>query len=74
MCVSIWVVCIFFIAMRIAFSSARSIFWYPGSLSEIFVLLLGLYTPEHAVLPSIIPSKFLDGGMNDPSMYVHCCG
>ena len=60
--------------MSIAFSSALSMFWYPGNLSEIWVLLLGLYIPDPAVLPSIWPSEFLDGGMNDPSVYMHCCG
>src|ERR1700738_289944 len=74
MCVSILVNCIFLTAMRIAFSSALSMFWYPGNLSEIFVLLLGLYTPDPAVFPSIWPSEFLVGGMNDPSVYVHWCG
>jgi hypothetical protein len=38
------------------------------------VLLLGLYTPDLAVFPSIWPSEFMVGGMNDPSVYVHCCG
>jgi hypothetical protein len=38
------------------------------------VLLLGLYTLEPAVFPSIWPSEFLVGGMNEPSVYVHCCG
>ena len=38
------------------------------------MLLLGLYTPEPAVLPSICPSEFLDGGMNEPSVYMHDCG
>ena len=26
------------------------------------------------MLPSICPSKFLDGGMKDLSMYMHWCG
>jgi hypothetical protein len=38
------------------------------------VLLLGLYTPKPAMFPSIWPSEFLVGGMNEPSVYVHCCG
>jgi hypothetical protein len=38
------------------------------------VLLLGLYTPEPAVLPTICPSEFLVGGMNEPSVYMHVCG
>jgi hypothetical protein len=38
------------------------------------VLLLGLYTPDHVVFPFIWPSEFLDGGMNDLSVYVHYCG
>ena len=65
---------IFLIAMSIAFSSALSIFWCPGNLSAVFMLLLGLYTPDRPVFPSINPSEFLDGGMNDPSVYVHCRG
>jgi hypothetical protein len=70
MCVSIWVICIFSIAMSISFNSAINIFWYPSNLFENFVLLLRLYTPDFAVLPSIRPSGF----MNDPSMYMHYCG
>ena len=64
----------FLIAMSIAFSSALSIFWYPSSLSEIWVLLFGMYTPDPTVFPSIIPSELVVGGMNDMSMYMHCCG
>jgi hypothetical protein len=33
------------------------------------VLLLGLYIPDPAVLPTIWPSSFLVGGMNDPFVY-----
>ena len=33
------------------------------------VLLLGLYIPYHAMLPSICPSEFFEGGgVNDPSL------
>ena len=74
MCVSIWVVCMVLTAMSIAFSSALRMFWYPGNLSDIWVLLLGLYIPDPAVLPFIWPSEFSEGGMNDPSVYMHCCG
>ena len=35
------------------------------------MLLLGLYTPDPARLPTICPSEFLDGGMNEPSVYMH---
>ena len=42
MYVSVLVICIFLTARSIALSSALSMFWYPSSLSEIFVLLLGL--------------------------------
>ena len=38
------------------------------------MLLLGLYNPEPVVLPTIWPSEFLEGGMNDSSVYMHCCG
>ena len=62
------------IAMSIALSFALRIIWYSSNLSDIWVLLLGSYTPEHAVLPSISPSGFLEGGINDPSIYMHCCG
>ena len=72
--VSVWVFCMFSMAMSIALSSALRMFWYPGSLSAMWVLLLGLYTPDPAVLPSICPSEFLVGGINDPSVYVHFCG
>ena len=74
MYVSCCVFCIFWMAISIALSSALKIFGYPGSLSEIRVFLYGLYTPEPVVLPTIWPSEFLQGGMNDPSVYIHCCG
>ena len=34
----------------------------------------GLYTPDPAMFPSTKPSGVIDGGMNDPSVYMHCCG
>ena len=76
MCVSIWVVCMVLIAMSIAFKSALSIFWYPDNLSDIWILLLGLHIPDPAVLPSIWPSEFLEGGggVNEPFVCMHCCG
>ena len=74
MYVSCCVVGMFCRAMSIALSYAMRMFGYPGSLSEIRVLLCGLNIHELAVLPIICPSEFLDGGMNDPSIYMHCCG
>ena len=62
------------IAVNIALSSAPRMFWYLGSLLDIWMLLLGLYIPEPAVLPPICPSWFLVGGINDPSVYMQCCG
>ena len=61
-------------AMSIVLSYALRMFGYPGSLSEIWVLLYGLYTPNLALLPTIWPSEFLEGGINDPSVYIHLCG
>ena len=49
-------------------------FWYSGSLLAMWVLLLGLYTPDPAMLPSMCPSEFMVGGINDPSVYVILCG
>ena len=40
----------------------------------MWVLFLGLYTPDPAVLPTICPSEFFVGGMKEPSVYTHCCG
>ena len=62
------------IAMSMAFSSALSMFWYPGNLSDMWILLLGLYTPDPTTSSSIRPSEFLVGGMNEPSVYMHWCG
>ena len=45
-----------------------------GSLLNSWVLLLGPYTPHPAVLPFSWPSGFLVGGINDPYVYIHCCG
>jgi hypothetical protein len=56
----------FLIARSNAYSSALSIFWSPGNLFDIWVLLLGLYTPDHVVLPSSCPSEFFVGGMKEP--------
>ena len=72
--VSIWVVCMVLTAISMAFSSALSMFWYPGNLLAIWIFWWGLYIPDPAVLPIIWPSEFCDGGMNDPSVYMHCCG
>ena len=75
MYVSCWVFCMVLIAMSIALSMLIGYFGiYPGSLSDIWVLLLGLYTLEPAVLPFISPSGFLEGGINDTSVYIHYCG
>jgi len=49
-------------AMSIAFSSARRMFLYPGSLYDMWISLLGLYTPDPTMSPSICPSEFLVGG------------
>lgn len=38
------------------------------------MLLFGLYTPDPAMFPSMRPSGLMDGEMNDPSVYTHCCG
>lgn len=73
-CVSCCVVGMFCIVMSIALSSARRMFGYPGSLSEIRVLLCGVYTPEPAAFPIIWPLEFLEDGINDPSVYIHLCG
>ena len=45
-------------------------FCRPGSLCEILRLLAGQYTPE----PAVFPMPFSSGGINDPSVYMHCCG
>ena len=56
------------IAVSITWSSALRMLWYLGSLFYIWMLLLGLHIRELAVLPSICPSWFLVGGINDPSV------
>ncbi len=73
-CVYVWVCFKFSMAISIALSSALRMFWYPGSLSAMWVLLLGLYTPDPAMLPSICPPEFMVGGINDPFVYVLLCG
>ena len=60
-------------AMNIILGFALRMFWYLGSLSDIWMLLLGLYILDPAVLPSICPSEFLVGRINEPSVYMHCC-
>ena len=44
-----------------------------GNLSDIWVLLLGIYILEPVVLPTMCPSEFLEGGINDSSVYMQCC-
>ena len=39
-------------AIRIAFDYALSMFCRPGSISAVWRLLFGLYTPEVVVLPT----------------------
>ena len=73
MYVSAWVVFIVLTAMSMALSYTLRMFGYPSSLSDICKLLLGLYTPEPVVLPIICPYEFLEGGINDPSVYMQCC-
>ena len=58
MCVSTWVV---LMAINIACNSTRRMFWCPGSLYDIWVLLLGLYATT--MLPSICTSEFFVSGM-----------
>ena len=60
--------------MSIALNSALRMFWYIGSLFDIWMFLLGLYMCDHAVLPFIRPLGFVEGGINDPHVYMHCCG
>ena len=60
--------CVFWIAIRMAFSSALRMFCKLGSLSAILRLLAGELTPNMVVLP--IPC--LSRGMNEPSLYMHC--
>ena len=62
------------IAISLAFNSAPRMFWCPGSLSAMCIVLLWLYMSDPAVSPTICPSKFLVGGVNDPSVYIHWWG
>ena len=38
------------------------------------MFVFGLYIPDLAVFPSTWPSEFVVGGINDPSVYIHCWG
>ena len=67
-------VCMVLIAMSIALSSTLRMFWYHGSLSDSWILLLGLETRDLAVLPSIWPLGVLVGEINDPFVYMRRCG
>jgi hypothetical protein len=49
-----------------AMSSARRIFWSPGSLSAILRLLKGLYIPYHAFSHLQCYWAIALGGINDP--------
>jgi hypothetical protein len=70
MCVSCMCCCVPWIAIRMAFSSALRMFCKLVSLSAIRRLLAGQYTPE----PAVLPMPFSSGGINDPSVYMHCWG
>ena len=71
MYVSVWVCCMVWMAMSITFNYAQRIFWWHDSFSAMCIFLLGLYILDPAVSPTIWPSGFLVGGMNDPFMYIH---
>ena len=60
--------CVLWIAIRMAFSLALRMFCRPMSLSAILRLLAGEYTLD----PAVLPMPCLSGGMNEPSMYMHC--
>ena len=52
------------------FSSTLRIFCRHGSLCAIQRLLAGQYTPK----PAMFLTPFSFGGINDPSVYMHCWG
>lgn len=58
-----------FMAVNIACDYAWRIFWWPCSLFDVYVLLLGLYILDIAMLPSTSPFEFLVGGMQELSIY-----
>lgn len=58
-----------FMDVNIACNYAWRIFWWPCSLFDICVLLLGLYILDIAMLPSTSHFEFLVGGMQEPSIY-----
>ena len=60
--------------MSVALNSALRTLCYLGSLFDIWMFLLGLHICDHAVLPSIRPLGFVEGGINDPPVYMYCCG
>ena len=74
MFVKMWISCVWccvlWIVIRMAFSLALRMFCRPWSLSPILRFLVGEYTHDMAVLPMPCSS----GGMNEPSMYMHCWG
>lgn len=49
--VCVWVVWMVFIAIKIALSYTCRMFWYPNSLLDICILLLGLYILDLAMFP-----------------------
>ena len=40
-CVYVWVVCMVFIAMNMAFNYALRMFWYPGNLFDFLMFFVG---------------------------------
>ena len=68
------VVCMVLMAINIALTSERRMFMCPSIFSDIWVLLLRLYTHDFVMWPSTSPSKFLVGGMKEIFVYMHCCG
>jgi hypothetical protein len=50
-----------FIAIRIALSFARRMLWYLSSFSDIWVLMLGLYMRDLAMVPTIGPLESVFG-------------
>lgn len=61
-----WVIWALAIANHVAYIFVHNMFWNPGSLSTSCMFLIGLHTPELAMLPLPLPL----GGMTDMSMYM----
>ena len=73
-CAFVWVYCIVLIALGMVFCYAQVMFWYPSSLTNIWILLLGFYTHDPTMFLPMCPLKSTVCGVKEPYVYMQSRG